>query len=568
MSHQRLLLAAAILLITTLGYVLFPGHTWLQQDTQIYVPIFEHLENPSVLAHDPVATHPHVAFTIYDELVLTARRLTGASIHTIMTADQLVFRLFGILGVFLIATSMGLSRRLALLVAAIYALGATVLGPAVLTVEYEPKPRGAALGMILFAVGLIAHGRYLPASLMASLAVLYHPPTVAPFWAVYAVMAVWPASPEERKRRLAGLAVFAASCVTLLAAAHFQAGGPENQAWFARIPPGVEKIMKFRASYAWVSLWPAGWWWQYLALVAASVLALVRLWPSVNARLRFFVIGLPVAGLLGVGASYLFLDVGKWALAAKFQPARAVLFVTLVTVILAAAACLRAGAARRIPEALGWGGVAFAIAIQQRFYRLLLPDLSNPLVRRRLLLLIVLAALATGTAVIARRRPRLAWVSWSLAVLAPFLLIPSFGRVVTERNMHYPELAQLSAWARTSTPPGAVFLFPDVGKGRQPGIFRATAERAIYVDWKSGGQANMVAGFARDWWRRYRTTMLRPFQPSDLDRYSALGIDYVVLQPENPRPLRRPVYENRRYLVYRTGPVPGERNAASVHGSR
>ena len=33
-----------------------------------------------------------------------------------------------------------------------------------------------------------------------------------------------------------------------------------------------------------------------------------------------------------------------------------------------------------------------------------------------------------------------------------------------------------------------MFLFPDVGHDLYPGIFRALSERALYVDWKSGGQ--------------------------------------------------------------------------------
>ena len=33
------LVAAAILTITALGFFIFPGHTYLQQDTQIYVPM-------------------------------------------------------------------------------------------------------------------------------------------------------------------------------------------------------------------------------------------------------------------------------------------------------------------------------------------------------------------------------------------------------------------------------------------------------------------------------------------------------------------------------------------------
>jgi len=36
----------------------FPGHTYLQQDSQIYVPILEHLRDPAVLRNEILAEHP------------------------------------------------------------------------------------------------------------------------------------------------------------------------------------------------------------------------------------------------------------------------------------------------------------------------------------------------------------------------------------------------------------------------------------------------------------------------------------------------------------------------------
>ena len=40
---RRLVVAAAICALTLLNYFQFPGHTYLQADTQIYVPILEHI---------------------------------------------------------------------------------------------------------------------------------------------------------------------------------------------------------------------------------------------------------------------------------------------------------------------------------------------------------------------------------------------------------------------------------------------------------------------------------------------------------------------------------------------
>jgi hypothetical protein len=136
------------------------------------------------------------------------------------------------------------------------------------------------------------------------------------------------------------------------------------------------------------------------------------------------------------------------------------------------------------------------------------------------------------------------------AALAAFFLIPLAGGVVNYPRLDTPSLEQLSAWARTSTPPDSVFLFPAARRSFEPGVFRSQALRALYVDWKGGGQVNYLNDFAEDWWFRWQQTMARRFRPSDLPRYAGLGIQYVVLPRSTP--LRQaPVYANDGYAVYR-----------------
>ena len=134
--------------------------------------------------------------------------------------------------------------------------------------------------------------------------------------------------------------------------------------------------------------------------------------------------------------------------------------------------------------------------------------------------------------------------------MAGFFLAPTLGRVRTHPQLHTSQLAQLSAWARASTPPDAVFLFADAGQQLQPGIFRGEALRAVYVDWKGGGQVNYLADLGALWWTRWQQVLAAPFDSSNVSRYSALGIDYIVLSPHNRLPDRGPVFENTGYLVY------------------
>src|SRR5690349_2071817 len=174
--RERLAVAAGIAALTLLGFFQFPGHTFLQSDTQIYVPMFEHILDSSVLRQDLMATRPHLSYTLYDEISIALRRLTGLSFEIVLIFQQLLCRAMQILGVYLLARSFPLSRAMALVTAAAFSLGATIVGPAVLTFEYEPVPRGFAIGLVFLAIGLAAQGRMLAADIAAAAAFLYHPP--------------------------------------------------------------------------------------------------------------------------------------------------------------------------------------------------------------------------------------------------------------------------------------------------------------------------------------------------------------------------------------------------------
>jgi hypothetical protein len=212
----------------------------------------------------------------------------------------------------------------------------------------------------------------------------------------------------------------------------------------------------------------------------------------------------------------------------QLQPMRTLLFVTLAAQFLSAAAALRA---RSRLESCGWFVLALLPVVQTQF--------AAPWSLRALA--VVFAVALFGSLGPSFRLP---------AVLAAFFLIPLAGGIVNYPRLNTPQMEELSLWARTSTPPDSVFLFPAARKSFDPGVFRCQALRALYVDWKGGGQVNYLNDFAEDWWFRWQQTMARRFRPADLPRYSGLGIQYIVLPRSTP--LRQPpVYANAAYAVYR-----------------
>jgi len=530
MTRHNLAVSAAILAITLAGFFQFPGHAWLQQDTQIWVAIFEHLWNPVVLARDLVAMKPHVSYTLTDECALALRWITRSSFHVALLFLQLACRVFELAGVYLLTRALRLQTSMALLVTALFGLGATIVGPAVLTMEYEPVPRGFALGFAFFAAGLASRERWMAGSVAAAAGTLLHAPTMIPVWLVFLVYAVW-----RKQYRVLLPAVTAV--LVLLIASRVQIGPASSQAFFSRIDPEWEKLERMRASYNWVSTWVNPLLWQYLFFGGVALLACRRIGARAG---RWFAIGLPVIGVASVGAAYLLTEQAKWALMPQLQPARAVLFDVAFAVIVPAVAAVLAAQQRRCWESIAWFIPAFVVPLQARI---------SDLTARRLLVAAGLSVLACGACWMSQKRA--GWVFATVAAAVPYWAIPIAGQVRNYPNLHTPALAALSDFARANTPQDAMFLFPDAGKAQDSGIFRAEALRAIYVDWKSGGQLNYFRSFAVEWWSRWQDTMSGTNVEGQLEHFRALGIDYIVLRKAHPVAGLTPVYENDGYLVYR-----------------
>lgn len=515
-------LPAAVLLLTGISFFWFPGHSILVSDTQIYIPILGHMADPSVLARDPMASQPHVAYTIYDEIALGAHRLTGADFEPILLVQQFLLRAAGIAGLLLIAGSAGLSPLAAFAVTAIVSLGAVVAGPTVLTVEYEPVPRGFAFPLLALSLGLLARERSTAAAaVVAGIAWAYHPPTAMPFWLLLLGLASF-----RRRWRDAAWLLSGPALVAFSAMQHPAAGA--NQGLFWTVDPWLEEIQRMRASYNWADTWAPRYALQYAVLFAVAMLSAWRLRKALPGTLLLIFAVLPVVGVLSVPLSWLLLDKLRWGLMPQYQPARYLVFVTWFAALGGALAGLLAAQSRRYAEAF-----AFLVA------PFLLP-LAPELLRPSALHLGMAAALA---AIASAGRFGLP----AAAALAAFLLYPTAGKVVNFATVDTPELRDLIRWAATSTPRDAVFQFADVRRGLEPGVLRARARRAVYADWKAGGQVNFLPEFAREWSGRWKLAE----RAKPLTVYRQAGIDFVVFSAAKAPKRGEPVYANSRWKVYR-----------------
>ena len=294
---KNLWVAAAIAGIAFVTFFQFPGHTWVQQDTQIYAPILEHMWDPQALRQDLLVQRPHVSFTVYDETALALRRMTGLDFKTILAAEQIVTRALGVWGVYLMAGAGGsrhrpgaADRRCALArrqhrrplgAHARIRAQSRAASPCRCCCSPLASPRTAAT----WARGWPAPPRF-----------CIHPPTVYPFWGVYFLLSLWPAKPAIMRRRLYGLIPLLCATLVLLAASRHQTGVGEAQIFFNRLTPEQETLQRMRSSYVWVSSWWRTWLPHYLVLYALVLAGYWRIRAKASFDLRVFLVGLPLVG--------------------------------------------------------------------------------------------------------------------------------------------------------------------------------------------------------------------------------------------------------------------------------
>lgn len=486
--RRTFLLLVAIAAITWAEFEIFPGHTYLHGDTQLLLPILERLDSPGFLSRDLVATNPNVTYTIYDEVTLFLHEATRLDFRTALTAQQIFCRGGAVLGIFLLALAAGVGDLGALLISALVNLGAMLPGPAVLVTDLEPTPRAFAFGLVLLAMGLLARARPLLAGLAGGLALVYHVPTAAPFWAVALLAFIF----ERRLRPLLrpALGILVVFALLLGNLAQLQPGVVEPQPLFARISARLATLQQFRTSYVWVSLWAGRQIWIYLAVWVCAVWATTRVWPRLNLQLRWFFVVMPLFGILSVPASDLLLEHLRWSLIPALQPARTLVFTVVIALLTCGIAGIHAAKSRRPPEAALW---------------------------------------------------------FLVVLLAPLSTIPQFRHRTLPAEAAVTELAD---WAEKNTWGSSMFLFPDAGRELYPGIFRAESRRCLWVDWKSGAQMKYFENVGEEWWERWRETMAPDFSTGRLQAMLPLPIDYFVLKRAHALTTVRPVFRNQQFVVY------------------
>lgn len=530
--RESCLLSAVFAVLAALGLYSFPGHSFLLSDTQIYIPLFEHLRNPNLYPNELILSGAHLSYTIYDEVTLTLSSLLNQDFETALLSQQFVFRWIGYWGAFWLARAVGLSLGASVLTSVLLWLGAFVYGPAVITTEFEPVPRGFAVPLIVASLGALARGHNNTSAACLALAFLYHAPAVWPILAIALLSKHW---------RLLAFTATAALLLALLA--DRQQGLVEAQPFFSLITAKHRAIQQTRAPYNWISLWPTRYWLQFFLTGSLAIAAFLRIRTLLPTTVQPYFRFIPFIGLATMPLSWLLLEQLGWALFPQIQPMRALLYCHLFCQwlgTLAAAQELKEGKWLR---AIAWMIVPLSLSLRGDI--LDLPATAIP--NQAILLVLITAAIF-----IAYKWPRREY-TWAASLSLALL----FGEALNARAFKpvgSTSLDDLASWARQKTPNEANFFFPDLGRRIEPGIFRAKATRSVYVCWKQGGQVNYFPKYAEIWWERW-SQLLAPGHPTlDYNNLRQRGITHLVFTKDVPVEDLPAVYASPSFRVYQLKP--------------
>jgi hypothetical protein len=556
------LLCLAIFAAAWLEFTVFPGHSYLEGDTQLYLPMLERMDAPGLLSRDMVATNPTLSLTAYDEATLLLHEAGRQPFHRALLAQQLVFRVAALFGIFLLARATGLSHLFAFTVTAIVNLGATVAGPAVFLTDREPLPGPFAFALVLLAMGLLSRDLPLLAAVAGGLAFLYDPMLAGPFWCVL-LLAFW----FDRGMRVLVrpmLPVFLVFVLLLANLAQLQPG-TAAEPFLTHISASLALFQQRYAPHLYVGLWPSGELLQIFALTVFGLWAAVRCHSILSGCFRWLVFGTGLCGLLSIPFSYVLTDESRLLWTARLQPTRTLLFTAAACALLFGLAGMHAILQRFPWEALGWFLLLFMLSVSHGLFDLRLTE-TNRL--SAFALALALAALLTGLLLrFATGTARFVTLAAPLSAAVALAFLPGL-RSQSELN-HYV-LGDLAKWADASTWGSSIFLFPDAGRATYPSVFRAQSRHALWVDWKSAQGVIYSDSWAASWQERWRNTMQDGFSTTKLESLLPLPIDYYVLRRENQLIGARLAFSNRDFVVYdaedlRNAPKPLRVNTRAAH---
>lgn len=493
--RHGLLILLCLVAVTWFEFQVYPGHSYLQGETQLLVPMLERLDTPGFLSRDLVASNPTFAYTIYDEITLALHAAAHLTFEQALLRQQLFFRFTALLGVFLLARALKVAPFASVIISGAVNAITRLAAPEAFVTNPEATPTAFAFSLVLLAAGFLVHGRPLLASLAAGAALLYDPETALAFWVMMIVAAI--ADRSLRKHLRPAWPVLLIFALILGNLVQLQAGLGSSLEVTGRFSEEMARLTQVRTPWVWVSTWFKQQIWSYLFLLVAAAWAFARISKHATRITNWVIIGLAFSGFASVGAAAILLAAHS-QVALAMPPSRNLAYTVAMSVLVCGSASFHAAQSARWRESVPWGVLLVAPVLNSQVLDLLHPKFDG----------------------------------------------------IARAHHSSADLLALADWAEQSTWGSSMFQFPDLSKQNHPGVFRALSRRSLWADWNSGLMAAYSDQAGQEWWSRWQSTMNGQYSTGRLQQMLPLHIDYYVLQRRHELANIKPAYANSQYVVY------------------
>jgi hypothetical protein len=334
--RRGLLIVLALLVVTWFEFQVYPGHSYLQGETQLLVPMLERLDTPGFLSRDLVASNPSFAYTIYDEVTQFIHAEGHLSFEQALLRQQILFRLVAVFGVFLCARGLKVAPWPSVILSGAVNAITQLDAPMAFVTSPEATPVAFASSLVLLAAGLLINRNPLLAGLAGGVALLYDPVTAAAFWVVVIVAAF-----ADRSLRSLLRPLWPSCLIFALILGNFmqlQSGLGGGQELTAKLSASMTHLTQIRTPWTWVSHWARQAILSYFFLIVAAAWAFTFIWKRIEPLTRWVAVGLALSGFAGVAVAMIL----RLQLAVEMPPARNMAFTVAISVLVCGAAAVHA----------------------------------------------------------------------------------------------------------------------------------------------------------------------------------------------------------------------------------
>lgn len=492
------------------------GYQYAVSDQEIFIPYIYKIQDSHLFNNDLLFTQFTVNASIFYQAVAVLSKCIN--IQTIFFLGFLFSKAIFFVGIYYLSKLFFKKREIALVSLLPFLLPKFIGGTATQTFDTFFGYRSIGQIFLVFYLLFLLKRQFIKSSLVAGFGLFFHPLSIIPNLLISPLLIIKNSRNKKKDLLIFLLTILAFSVVYKLSFSCCIDLFKQSSNWL--------NIIKDRDNYIFVSIWSIlGW----LSLGMYLLFGLIYL-KYKNRRLKGDILTIFLSSLFVLIFNYLIIEIFRQPAIAKFQLARSITPIALISLTLSPFLVLYRKRRQRL-----FGTVAF-ISLTLNFFYLVLMSIVS---------LITITANSKNISFEAKKKP----INKLILIIVVIALL--VNGLYLKNSIQYPknldDWIDLQLWARANTDKNSMFVVPPYKTG-----FRIFSQRPIIGDIKDGAVVIYSEDFANRWSKILTDLQnYKDFNEADFIRLKQeYHYNYVVVDNGHVYQLNR-VYKNGTYSLYK-----------------